>query len=547
MKFPMRNILLFGFVFLLCTAMSQLSAQQNSENQHDSLAKLFFKETKELRRDNPDSALVLLQRKHEEFLKKGDTVNAVKALLEMPYIYGQHVDYNKSYDTLWFALFLADKAKNDDLKASVYNWLGRLYSFFKRKDEALKYLQTSLEINRKLVEKGQLQKADLVRNYYLLSATHRVLNQPEMAKIYLDSCFLNYAPTNGQLPLAYLNFEKAFQLSVNEKDEEALQLLEELEPWFIEQRPSYLVLVYSDMGDVYANLSNYKQSKTYYKKALDISRKYNSHVDFSSLVHEKLANLFEAHGEFEKAFENQKKAKEIDAQFFDSRTALNQSLLEIKDEFRIEKENQERLVRKQRLEKLEQADEIYFLQRIILLGSLIFLILIGIGFFQYIRAKHLAEKQLLNKNKQLEIKKGKELLALKNKELAVTALQMVEKDEFLKDIAERLKELEGTAEKPEIKQVLKSISNNKSDNWKEFKLRFTAVNETFYHKITTMYPKLSQADQKICALIKLNFSSKEMSRLLGISVESVHTTRYRVRKKMKLDRAVNLEEYISSL
>ena len=199
------------------------------------------------------------------------------------------------------------------------------------------------------------------------------------------------------------------------------------------------------------------------------------------------------------------------------------------------------------MEKLEQADEIYFLQRIILLGSLIFLILIGIGFFQYIRAKHLAEKQLLNKNKQLEIKKGKELLALKNKELAVTALQMVEKDEFLKDIAERLKELEGTAEKPEIKQVLKSISNNKSDNWKEFKLRFTAVNETFYHKITTMYPKLSQADQKICALIKLNFSSKEMSRLLGISVESVHTTRYRVRKKMKLDRAVNLEEYISSL
>ncbi|WP_446051442.1 tetratricopeptide repeat protein [Zobellia laminariae] len=547
MRLPIRNILLFGFFFLLCTATSRLTAQQNSEKKHDSLADVFFNKTKKLRRDNPDSALVLLESKHEEFLQKGDTVNAVKALLEMPYIYGQHVDYTKSYDTLWFALFLADKANNDELKASVYNWLGRLYSFFKRKDEALEYLQTSLDINRKLVEKGQLQKADLVRNYYLLSATHRVLNQPEMAKIYLDSCFVNYASTNGQLPMAYLHFEKAFQLSVNDKNEEALQLLEELEPWFIENRPSYLVLVYSDMGDVYANLSNYKQSKTYYEKALEVSRKYNSHVDFSSLVHEKLANLFEAHGEFEKAFKNQKKAREIDAQFFDSRTAINQSLLEIKDEFRIEKENQERLVQKQRLEKLEQADEISFLQRIILLGSLIFLIIIGIGFFQYMRTKHLAEKQLLRKNKQLEIKKGKELLALKNKELAVTALQMVEKDEFLKDIADRLKEVEGTTEKPEIKQVLKSISHNRSDNWKEFRLRFTAVNETFYHKITTMYPKLSQADQKICALIKLNFSSKEMSRLLGISVESVHTTRYRVRKKMKLERGVNLEEYISSL
>ena len=522
-------------------------AQDDFQKENDSLVEVFFSETKKLRRDNPDSALVLLQDKHEEFLKKGDTVNAVKALLEMPFIYGQHVDYTKSYDTLWFALFLADKSKNDELKASVYNWLGRLYSFFKRKDQALEYLQTSLNINRKLVEKGRLQEADLVMNYYLLSATHRVLGQTEMAKVYLDSCFSHYAPVRGQLPMAYLNFEKAFQLSESNKNEEALEILEEVEPWFIENRPSYLVLVYSDMGDVYANLFNFGQGKLYYKKALEVSSKYNSHVDFSSLVHEKLATLFEENGEFEKAFENQKKAKEIDAQFFDSRTAINQSLLEIKDEFRVEKEKQERLVQKERLEKLEQADEIYMLQRIILMGSLVFLIIIGIIFFKYQKSKHLAEKQLIRKNKQLEIKKGKELLALKNKELAVTALQMVEKDEFLKEIAERLKEAEGSVDKPEIKQVLKSISHNKNDNWEEFRLRFTAVNQDFYTKITTLYPKLSQADQKICALIKLNFSSKEMARLLGISVESVHTTRYRLRKKMKLNRSVNLEEYISSI
>ncbi|WP_215439247.1 tetratricopeptide repeat protein [Zobellia russellii] len=537
----------FSFFFLGFLATENMVAQDDFQKENDSLVEVFFSETKKLRRDNPDSALVLLQDKHEEFLKKGDTVNAVKALLEMPFIYGQHVDYTKSYDTLWFALFLADKSKNDELKASVYNWLGRLYSFFKRKDQALEYLQTSLNINRKLVEKGRLQEADLVMNYYLLSATHRVLGQTEMAKVYLDSCFSHYAPVRGQLPMAYLNFEKAFQLSESNKNEEALEILEEVEPWFIENRPSYLVLVYSDMGDVYANLSNFGQGKLYYKKALEVSSKYNSHVDFSSLVHEKLATLFEENGEFEKAFKNQKKAKEIDAQFFDSRTAINQSLLEIKDEFRVEKEKQERLVQKERLEKLEQADEIYMLQRIILMGSLVFLIIIGIIFFKYQKSRHLAEKQLIRKNKQLEIKKGKELLALKNKELAVTALQMVEKDEFLKEIAERLKEAEGSVDKPEIKQVLKSISHNKNDNWEEFRLRFTAVNQDFYTKITTLYPKLSQADQKICALIKLNFSSKEMARLLGISVESVHTTRYRLRKKMKLDRSVNLEEYISSI
>ncbi|CAZ98801.1 Conserved hypothetical membrane protein [Zobellia galactanivorans] len=547
MVLQVKHLVSFIMVILCWVPLSRLDAQQLSDTLEGLQGEAFFEEARKLRRDNPEEALVLLQEKHEELLKKGDTVNAVKALLEMPYINGQHVDYTKSYDTLWYALFLADSVDDDALKASVYNGLGRLYSFFKRKDEALEYLQTSLEINRKLIDRGKLQKADLVENYYLISATHRILNQHHLARVYLDSCFVNYAPIDGQLPMAYLHFEQAFQLYLDNKNEEALLLLGEVESWFLKNGPSFLVLVYSDMGDVYANMSNYKQSEVYYKKALAISEEYNSHVDFSSLVYEKLADLYESLGAYENAYKNQKKAKAIDAQFFDSRTAINQSLLEIKDEFRVEKEKQERLVRKQRLEKLEQADKISMLQRIILLGSLVFMAILGLIYFRSIRTRHLTEKQMLRRNKQLEIKKGKELLDLKNKELAVSALQMVEKDEFLKEIAERLKEAEGISDKPEVKQVLKSISHNRSDNWEEFRLRFTAVNEDFYNKITTMYPKLSQADQKLCALIKLNFSSKEIARLLGISVESVHTTRYRLRKKMKLERSVNLEEYISSL
>ncbi|CAM3502336.1 tetratricopeptide repeat-containing protein [Zobellia roscoffensis] len=541
----LKNTGIIALIFLFFFPFGKVAAQETSEEELK--AEIFFDTAKKLRRNNPESALILLEAKHTEFLKEGDTLNAVKALLEMPYIYGQHVDYTKSYDTLWYALFLADKANNDELKASVYNWLGRLYSFFKRKEEALEYLKRSLEINRKLVEKSQLKKTDLVWNYYLLSATHRVLNQPDMHKVYLDSCFLNYAPTSKQLPMPYLHFEKAFQKHVENENKEALDLLKKVEPWFVENRPSYLVLVYSDMGDVYNELSEFTESEFFYAKALETSEKYDSHVDFSSLVHGKLANLYESLGQYDKALQNQKKAREIDAQFFDGRTVINQNLLEIKDEFRIEKEKQEQLLQAQRLEKLEQADEISMLQRVILLGSLVFLVIIGIIYFKYMRSQHLAEKRLIRRNKQLEIKKGKELLALKNKELAVSALKMVEKDEFLNEIADRLKGAEDATDKPEIKQVLKSISHNRNDNWDEFRLRFTAVNEDFYNKITSLYPKLSQADQKICALIKLNFSSKEMARLLGISVESVHTTRYRLRKKMKLERSVNLEEYISSL
>ncbi|SDE42165.1 DNA-binding transcriptional regulator, CsgD family [Pricia antarctica] len=537
----------FNYLVVPLFYIAILQAQVTPEKGNNSTAEQLYNAAQKIRFQNPDSSLVLFEKAHKGFLNSGDTLRAVKALLEMPYHNGQRVAYDKSYDNLWHALFLADDIKDEKLKAQIYQHLGRLYSYFKRKDEAFKYLEAALKINKSLVKKGLLNKALLTHDYYLMCATYRELGEPELGKIYLDSCFMTYDKTAIPNDLRYLQFEKAFILSKEKKGDKALQLLQTVEPWFQENRPSYLVLVYAQWGDTYRDLSDLQKSEEYYKKALEISDRYNSHLDFSILVHEKLADIYVKKGDYKKAFASQHIAKELDAQFFDSRSSINRPLLEIKDEFRLEREKQEKIVQKQRLEQLEQEEKISFLQRIILLGSLLFLILIGSIYFRFIRSKHRAEKQLIRRNKELEIQKAKELLELKNKELATFALQLVEKDEFLRNMKQKLQALKGNVETSEIKKVLKSISISNANNWEEFKLRFTAVNEKFYNTVTSKYPNLSQSDQRICALIKLNFSSKEMARLLGISVESVHTTRYRLRKKMGLDRSVNLEDFIAEL
>ena len=544
-----KNIGLIRFLVTLVifNCHIHLNAQDQQSKENDLEAAYIFEQAQAVRIQDPDRAIVLFQKAHTAFLKEGDTLQAIKALLKLPYHYGQRVNYAKSYDYLWLALLLADDLGEDSLKAEIYNHLGRLYSFYKKEDKAFEYLNRALNINKNLVKKGKLKDVALVQNYYLICSTYRELGKPEMGKIYLDSCFLKYEEIPGQINRSYLLFEKSFVLAKEQRNMEALALMEEIEPWFIENRPSYLVLVYTYWGDIYANLSDLKKSEAYYTNALEISKKYNSHLDFSPLVHERLATLYAKREDFEKAFESQGMAKRLDAQFFDSRSFGNQPLLEIKDEFRKEKERQERLIQKQRLERLEQEDKISFLQRIILLGALFFSLIIALIYIMQIRAKHRMEKELIRRNKELEIQKAKELLELKNKELATSVLQLVEKDELLKDIKGKLKGANGNVEVTEVNKVIKSISTSNQNNWEEFKLRFTAVNEEFYNKIASKYPNLSQSDQKICALVKLNFSSKEMARLLGISVESVHTTRYRLRKKMGLDRSVNLEDFISNL
>ncbi|MEO1012463.1 MAG: tetratricopeptide repeat protein, partial [Bacteroidota bacterium] len=177
-------------IFVFLTWAISLNA---NEIQQDSLSYSdILKNAREIRYRDPDTAITILQNVHEEALQKGDTVSAVYALLEMPFSYGQRVDYSKSYDSLWHALFLADDVNNDFLRATVYGLLGRLYSFYKRKEQAFEYLQISLDIRKKLVKEGLLDRAYLVDTYYLMSSTYRELDEPKMAKVYLDSCFAYY-------------------------------------------------------------------------------------------------------------------------------------------------------------------------------------------------------------------------------------------------------------------------------------------------------------------------------------------------------------------
>ena len=60
-------------------------------------------------------------------------------------------------------------------------------------------------------------------------------------------------------------------------------------------------------------------------------------------------------------------------------------------------------------------------------------------------------------------------------------------------------------------------------------------------------PNISPSETKLAALLKLNFSSKEISNILGISTESVKTSRSRLRKKLGLTREDNLVDFLMKL
>ena len=168
------------------------------------------------------------------------------------------------------------------------------------------------------------------------------------------------------------------------------------------------------------------------------------------------------------------------------------------------------------------------------------------------------EKLIEENNRLLEIKElenEQELMRLKNdqlqvefenknRELAVSTMNLIKKNELLSAIKDDLKK--SGEETKNFKSVITTINKNinEDDTWDMFKEAFNNADKDFLKKIKAAHPSLTPNDLRLCAYLRLNLSSKEIAPLLNISVRSVEIKRYRLRKKMELAHELGLVEYI---
>lgn len=94
-----------------------------------------------------------------------------------------------------------------------------------------------------------------------------------------------------------------------------------------------------------------------------------------------------------------------------------------------------------------------------------------------------------------------------------------------------------------------SIDSNiaSDDALKRFEEQFDLVHNNFIKKLKERHPDLTVGELKMCAYIKMNLASKEIAPLLNMSVRGVETLRYRLRKKIRLEREDSLTEYLHNV
>lgn len=190
---------------------------------------------------------------------------------------------------------------------------------------------------------------------------------------------------------------------------------------------------------------------------------------------------------------------------------------------------------------------------------LILAYIINRSYKKYYEQQH--EKLIEENNRLLEIKELENEQVLmrlkndqlqqefenKNRELAVSTMNLIKKNELLSAIKDDLKK--SGEETKNFKSVITTINKNinEDDTWDMFKEAFNNADKDFLKKIKHAHPSLTPNDLRLCAYLRLNLSSKEIAPLLNISVRSVEIKRYRLRKKMDLAHELGLVEYILNI
>jgi len=283
-----------------------------------------------------------------------------------------------------------------------------------------------------------------------------------------------------------------------------------------------------------------------YVKALKIGSSLSDKI-FCLKAQEHLISFYKSQGNFQEALAYRERMNSLKDSLYNLEKDKVVKSLEAQFEVS-EKDRQLTLARRER--------EVTLLTNYLLWGGLLLLLLISVGIILFLRRINKRDKQLLQtrealaqaqeEQQRLQERQMRHELEFKESQLSALTLQMLQKNELMLELKEKVDQNNNLAKDTGISKLLNQGLNQDKD-WSDFNAYFESINKNFYTKLKQNFPDISPNDLKICALIKLNLSSKDMASILNISPDSVKTARYRLRKKLQLNTEDNLTDFILSL
>lgn len=436
------------------------------------------------------------------------------------------------------ALSIYEQIKDTSGIASLYKFIGILYLQSGGHDDLVKaqlYFAKTLDIHTRLKDYSRVgSDLSLMGSAYIrlkqYDSAHRCLlqaidfNRKSNNSRWLATDYLRL----GELKSDIIQYDSAIYY-FNKAEDEYIKL----------GQLKNVIFVIIEKGRIAKQQQQFTKARSFFYEAYNLADSYkmtDQKIDAIQGLHE----TAEAVGDFKNAYSLLLEYSQLRDSNIKIKNLPIISLIEIQRDFEFKK-------RKIQLDNEKIGFESRRKSIYIILLVIFSIILIAMFLLVYYslklrqRAFHL-EKEELNQD-----------IEFKNKELMTNIMSLMKKNEILVEISQKLMKMEGEEINDESKSKLKRIAKEVQDKagseiWEEFDLRVKQVHSGFYKNLLENFPTLTPGEMRLCAFLRLNLSTKDISQLTGQNIRAIEMTRFRLRKKLAItDPEVNLVTYLSKL
>jgi tetratricopeptide (TPR) repeat protein/DNA-binding CsgD family transcriptional regulator len=176
--------------------------------------------------------------------------------------------------------------------------------------------------------------------------------------------------------------------------------------------------------------------------------------------------------------------------------------------------------------------------------------LLGLGIVYLRKRKILAEHSLTIR--ELEHSKLQVKYESNRQELTGKVMALMNSERLIKKLQCDLKSYLAQADdecRHKLQPVIRDLNteDKSKELWHDFENRFNELNDGFIAKLTAAHPDLSPAEIRLCAMLRLQIPSKEISQLSQRSLRTIEQSRFKIRKKIGLKSGDNLVTYLLNL
>lgn len=406
------------------------------------------------------------------------------------------------------AFEIYEMMSNHEAMAYSYNEMGEIYLLKKNYDKAFEYFHKAIELN----EKGNYQE-NLAINYKNMAEVFSYKGHSERARTF---------------------FEKSREIIM------------------ATESPEKLIELYDKLGQHYSLFGEYDSAIETFNTMKSLSTELR-HLEGLRDAHLGLSTTYEHSGNPRKALEYFKLFTHYkDTLFSISRT---EQLGELQTRFGLDLKEKELALKDNQITLLQREQKLIKSRQLLLILSLSLLLILSILIYSRLQQRNrknrmqMEQQEALNKASQtlMEAK-----LKTKNNELVNFAIHLVEKNKFLEELRNDLRRIRGVPEE-ERENKLKELSLTVQKNIKlqkdleEFQKNVDHTHQEFFNKLRNSFPDLTKNEERLCAMLRLNLSSKEIAALSNITVRAVEMGRYRLRKKLGIPFETSLNEYLKEI